>query len=221
MLRPIVVLACLAGLAACETTVDSQGAPTGTPSSDPALLEFRKVLRTEPVQTPAQPEPSPAAPADQAEIDKAKAMRQSLDVTDEATVRAALDALDCTAPDPLRGNDDPALPLVTCDRTAPAKYVLEPAFLTGADVDSARAEQDPQSGRHVVSITFRDEGAKIWTDFTTQNVTRQVAILLDASVLSAPTIQEPILTGTTIIHGGDGGFTEDEAERFAARLGSS
>ncbi|HEV8556845.1 MAG TPA: hypothetical protein VGR06_10680 [Actinophytocola sp.] len=43
-------------------------------------------------------------------------MRQKLDPADQAAVRSAIEAMDCAAPDPLRLHDDPALPLVACDR---------------------------------------------------------------------------------------------------------
>ena len=119
--RAIAVLGCVAGLAACTTKVGGEG-ETGGGS---VVLEFRKVAKTEPADGKAHSRPAVSAPADQAAIDKAKADRQRLDMTDPEAVRTAFERLDCSAADPLRGNDDPALPLVTCDPALPAKYVLE------------------------------------------------------------------------------------------------
>jgi preprotein translocase subunit SecD len=180
------------------------------------MLEFRKVVQTEPAGQGSKAQPS-SAPGP-AEIDKAKAARQNLNVSDRAAVRAALDALNCSAPDPLRGKDDPNLPLITCDPAAPAKYVLERAFLTARHVQAARAERDPNGVGFVVNLVFTTEGARLWADFTRQNVDKQVAVVVDAAVLSAPTIQEPILRGETVISGGAKGFSRRQAEDLAARL---
>lgn len=224
VLAPIAALACLLGLAACQTTVTGQGGaaasgpePEGREPEErePAQLEFRKVLRTEPDR--AAPGTAPPTNAGQAEVDRTKAARQHLDPADAGSVQAALNALDCAAPDPLKGHDDPALPLVTCDRTSPAKYLLDRAFLTGAEVEQARAELDANAGGWVIRVSFTGAGGKAWADFTAANVGDQVAIVLDAEVVSAPTIQEAILAGTTVI---SGRFTREQAEQLAERLGS-
>ncbi len=46
--------------------------------------------------------------------------------------------LNCNAADPLRGYDDPAKPLVTCNQDGTQKYVLGPSFLEGT-ADRQRA----------------------------------------------------------------------------------
>ncbi|HEU5469436.1 MAG TPA: hypothetical protein VFV67_02195 [Actinophytocola sp.] len=131
---------------------------------------------------------------------------------------SVLDGLDCSGPDPLRHWVEPALPLVTCEPAERAKHVLFPAVLTGTDIRRARAEPDQSgTGGWVVTIDFTDPAARIWADFTSQNVEARVAIVVDAQVVSAPTIQEAILGGTAVI---TGRFTRDQAERLAARIGS-
>ncbi|WP_414637221.1 SecDF P1 head subdomain-containing protein [Actinophytocola sp.] len=46
---------------------------------------------------------------------------------------------------------------------------------------SAHAEVDGTGGGGwVVNISFRDDGARAWADFTTQNVGQQVAIVINA-----------------------------------------
>jgi preprotein translocase subunit SecD len=157
---------------------------------------------------------------DQAEVDKAKAARQSITVNEHDAVRAAFDVLDCAAPDPLHGKDDPTLPLITCDPVLPAKYALEPAFLTGGDVEHAQARIDQNTGQWVVDVTFRSEGTRAWADFTTKNVGQQVAVVVDARVVSAPEIREAIMGGATVISGGVGGFSKQDAEDLARNLGS-
>lgn len=228
----LIALACLVVLAACSVTKSGQGPSTApaspsaapsqsssTPRANPAVLGFRKVIQTEPTDKGTSTPPSSAPSPD--EIRKAKAARQNpAAATDQAVARAELDALDCAAPDPLRGHDDPALPLITCDPVIPAKYVLGPAFLTATEVRDARAELDPNGANFVVNLSFTAEGARAWADFTTQNVGQQVAVVIDTAVVSAPTIQEAIVGGDTVISGGSGGFTRQEAEDLAARLRS-
>lgn len=208
------MLACLVVLTACQSAVGGEAGPA-TPTG-PSTLEFRKVTTTGPGESVTGSSVFPSAD----DIARDKAARQKAGVTEQAAAPAALDAHTCMAPDPLRGHDDPALPLVTCDQDKQNKYVLEPAFLTAADVATAKANFDPNGVGFVVNITFTSAGAKAWADFTTKNVQQQVAIVLDAAVVTAPTINEAILGGDTVINGGSGGFTRQEAEDLAAQLGS-
>ncbi len=53
-----------------------------------------------------------------------------------------------------------------------------------------------------VSVHFDSEGAKAFGELTTQNVGKQMAILLDGDLYSAPVIREPILGGSCTISGG-------------------
>lgn len=207
-------------------------APPGSPN-DPSVVPAPEPQgRPAPVlpqqQPPPSPEPSPdtqapatparpvgeapAAPADPevaAEIQRARQTRQS---TDPAVQQEALLALDCAAPDPLRGNDDPNLPLVTCDQDGTAKYILEPAFLSGEQIANASAGI-PQGGTsYQVFLDFTNQGSATWGEFTAANVGELVAVVLDGKVVSAPQVQGPILGGTTEI---SGQFTQAEAQSLA------
>ena len=110
-----------------------QALPSAPPSAPPA--------------TPAPGAGTAAAPADPADptaaaaIDAARATRQSTDATVQAQ---ALQALDCAATDPLRGYDDPTLPLVSCNQDGTEKYVLGPSFLEGTQIATAQAAQNSQ-----------------------------------------------------------------------------
>ena len=73
--------------------------------------------------------------------------------------------------------------------------------LTGSDLKDARAGQD-QSGKFVVDVTFTSEGAKKFADITTKNVGKPMAIYLDNTKQTAPTIDEPITNGQAQISGG-------------------
>ena len=127
----------------------------------------------------------------------------------------ALQALDCAATDPLRGYDDPTLPLVSCNQDGTEKYVLGPSFLRGhPDRHARRRRRTRQGAGWVIDVTFKSEGAAIWGDYTSKNVGKNVAFVLDGEVVSAPTIQGPIF-GTTQI---TGQFSQAEAQNLAGVL---
>lgn len=77
--------------------------------------------------------------------------------------------------------------------------------LTGEYIADARVTTDPQTNRPVVSLVFDGEGARIFGDLTTANVDRQMAVVLDGVVSSAPNINEPILGGRAQISMGRSG----------------
>jgi preprotein translocase subunit SecD len=166
---------------------------------------------------PATPAPAAGAaataadPAVAAAIDAARATRQSMDASVQAQ---ALQALDCAATDPLRGYDDPTLPLVSCNQDGTEKYVLGPSFLEGTQISTAQAAQNSQGAGWVIDVTFKSDGAAIWGDYTSKNVGKNVAFVLDGEVVSAPTIQGPIF-GTTQI---TGQFSQAEAQNLAGIL---
>jgi preprotein translocase subunit SecD len=126
----------------------------------------------------------------------------------------ALQALDCAATDPLRGYDDPTLPLVSCNQDGTEKYVLGPSFLEGTQISTAQAAQNSQGAGWVIDVTFKSDGAAIWGDYTSKNVGKNVAFVLDGEVVSAPTIQGPIFGPTQIT----GQFSQAEAQDLAGVL---
>ncbi|WIY01312.1 precorrin-3B C(17)-methyltransferase [Amycolatopsis mongoliensis] len=192
----ILLLAAVAVLATgCQAEVAGHAVPTGFVVKDGTQLRFRPVLAELP------PGPPTGSATD----------RQS---TDPATQQAAAQAFDCAQgkPDPLDGHDDPARPLVSCDRVQGTKYVLAPGFLGGDDVGRVDAAVDPRTGRSVISISFTAAGAKTWAEWTGQNIGKQVAMVLKSRVLTAPTVQSAITGGETQI---TGNFTLPEAQQLA------
>ncbi|HEV7646665.1 MAG TPA: protein translocase subunit SecD [Actinophytocola sp.] len=142
---------------------------------------------------------------------------------DQAVQQAAVEATTCTkgtqVGDPLVGNDDPTKPLVACDQDATAKYILGPSFLSGTQISDANSAVNPQGVGYVVNLNFKSDGSRTWADYTTANVGKQAAFVLDTQVVSAPEIREAISGGsTTISGGGQGGFTADEARSLAEVL---
>jgi SecD/SecF fusion protein len=91
------------------------------------------------------------------------------------------------------------------------------APLDGSVVTNASAQPDPK-GEIAVSLAMNNDGARIWADMTTKaanNGNREIAIVLDGEVVSAPYVINPITGGNSSI---SGGFTIDEAKDLASIL---
>lgn len=99
------------------------------------------------------------------------------------------------------------------DKAGNIRYVEDPPLLTGDAVDSARV--DPEPGKVVVTLSLTSDGGKTFYKITSENVRRQLAIVLDGVLYSDPVIDEPIGGGTAII---SGGFTLEEARELAVVL---
>jgi preprotein translocase subunit SecD len=173
-----------------------------------------------PTPTPPPPPSPDSAPATgqtasdpelAKQIALARAERQS---TDKNVQAMAIQQLQCTGNDVLRGYDDPTKPLVTCDQKGTAKYLLGPSFLDGTEIANATAGYNSQQAGNVVNLTFKSQGAKIWGDYTTANVGKQSAFVLDTEVVSAPTIDQPIFGATEI----SGSFSQASAQQLAGVL---
>ncbi|OKL39130.1 protein translocase subunit SecDF [Pontibacter flavimaris] len=85
------------------------------------------------------------------------------------------------------------------------------APLGGDAINDARQDFD-QHGRPEISMTMNPTGARKWARLTGDNVGRQVAIVLDNYVYSAPVVQGEITGGSSSI---SGNFTIDEAQDLA------
>ena len=84
--------------------------------------------------------------------------------------------------------------------------------LTGKHVSRAGVVFDPLTGRPEISFSMNSEGASIFAQVTRENVGRQMAIILDGELYSAPTINHEILEGSGVI---EGAFTVKEAFELA------
>jgi preprotein translocase subunit SecD len=179
-----------------------------------------------PDPAPAGPVPtSPPAPVGQAPqepvnpevAEQIRQARELLQSEDPAVQQEVLVALDCARPTPLRGNDDPNLPLVACDREGTTKYLLGPAIMSGEHITNAAAGLMGQGGAgYEVRLDLDREGEDIWARYTAANVGQQAAFLLDTEVVSAPRIEGAIPPGqqTRIT----GQFTQAEAQDLASVL---
>ncbi|TCJ95063.1 protein translocase subunit SecD [Nocardia alba] len=192
--------------------------PTGeatTPAAEPTTPAPQS--RVFPAQAPPTPTPAPGgltAQQQQAkEIADAKALRQS---TDQQVQQVAVAAMDCTKPDPLAGNDDPTLPLVTCSQDGAEVFLLGPSRIDGQEIADATSGLNSQQARHEVNLEFKSAGADAWSKLTGEYVNKRVAFVLDSKVVSAPQVQQgPQLGGRTSI---SGSFTAASAAELANTL---
>jgi len=101
------------------------------------------------------------------------------------------------------------------------KYVLGPVAVPGTDVSDAKATFDKNSAAGwMVQLEFTAAGAKRFADVTGRLATQQppanqFAIVLDDSVLSAPSVNQSITGGEAQI---SGNFTQRSAQELAAQL---
>ncbi len=99
-----------------------------------------------------------------------------------------------------------------------AWYRLGPAEVVGSDIDRADAAFDQQTSTGwEVSLEMTGEGTKKWSDLTTRLAAqqRQLAIVLDQRVESAPSVSSAITDGKARI---TGQFSEGEAKDLALVL---
>lgn len=232
-IRPVIGSQAAAAPGTQPAPVEAPAAPTPAPAAPEATPEPQE--RPFPAQNPAEttepaPAPTPEAPAAPsaptseapapgspeaaaAEIAKAKETRQS---EDSAVQQQAMATLDCAAPDPLQGNDDPNLPLVACSTDGTTVYLLAPSIIDGQEISDASSGFNAQQSRYEVSLSFKSSGSSTWAQFTSSNIGKQAAFTLDSKVVSAPVVQgaTPVGSSTSIT----GQFTQTQAQELANTL---
>jgi preprotein translocase subunit SecD len=91
--------------------------------------------------------------------------------------------------------------------------LCKPLF-SGDQISTATVGRD-QVGRPAVDFELKGQGSSLFADWTTNNVGRQFAIVLDGTVISAPVVREPITNGRGQI---SGSFTLKQATDLATVL---
>lgn len=86
--------------------------------------------------------------------------------------------------------------------------------MRGNDITEAGSRVD-QFGQRYISLTFGTSGADKFGKVTTEYVGRQLGIVLDGTLYSAPNLNEPILGGQAKI---TGKFSREETERISKAL---
>jgi preprotein translocase subunit SecD len=120
-------------------------------------------------------------------------------------------------------NPNPGATPVTVDASGHAQVNVAaqqanqwiPTGLTGADLTSASVQFDPTSGAPTIALQFNAAGTQLFSQITSANINKPVAIFLDGSILSNPTVDSAITNGQAII---SGQFTVDQAKQLASSL---
>ena len=86
--------------------------------------------------------------------------------------------------------------------------------MSGANIANAQLMID-QYGRQQISLKFNNKGSKIFGEITSNNIGRQLSIILDGILYTAPVIQNAIVDGNASI---TGEFTNEEAQNIATAL---
>lgn len=113
-----------------------------------------------------------------------------------------------------------ALSVIIVQTKAPEDIVPPPepyksTGLSGQQLERAQVVTDSNTGAVQVSLQFNDEGKELFRQITERNVGQPVAIYLDGTPISIPTVQQPILDGQAVI---SGQFTVLDARQLAQRL---
>ncbi len=115
-------------------------------------------------------------------------------------------------------------PLIACDETNTAKYLLGPVELDGTSITDASSGRNSTSGAWTVNITLDSDGTATFADISQRlyqyklqdlSPRDQFAFVLDGLVISAPQMNATITDGRPSI---SGSFTQETAESLADQL---
>lgn len=110
----------------------------------------------------------------------------------------------------------------TGTRSIPARSggnirVEDEVLMTGDAIENANVEISPSTNEIEVTLRLNAIGAKTFDRITSENVQRQLSIILDGVSQSSPVIRDRISGGTAVI---SGGFTPEEANQLSIVLRS-
>jgi len=223
------------GLPAATTSPTSKPAATTSPTSKPASAgtssspSGRGTSATSAPAAPPASAPSPAAAGDPS-CPAATTTAAPKNGSDPAWVTPALarafSAYGCKSQTQLAtAPDDPAKPLVTCNRDGTVKFLLGPAEITGSEVTNASSglqtsSQGATTGAYEVRLQFNTKGADLFGSITGRLVSlpdprNLFSIVLDGQVISYAKPESAITGGSASI---TGGFTSATASALAQQL---
>jgi len=113
---------------------------------------------------------------------------------------------------------DQQLSQTTLSQPCDAGHTVDCVLFSGDQVASASIDAN-QSGQRTVDIVLRDAGARLFGDYTAGHVGDYFAVVLDGTVITAPTISEAIPGGQVqISQSGQGGYPLAEAQDLVTIL---
>lgn len=93
------------------------------------------------------------------------------------------------------------------------KRAKKDVFPSGQDVEEVSISLDGDEENYMLLFSFSESGAEKWASMTRLNKGRDIAILFDGKVISAPRVTEEIKDGKCAI---SGKFTESEIKELKA-----
>ena len=114
-------------------------------------------------------------------------------------------------------NDSFGTEILKFDNGIDEAIVSKRIIINGDNLVDAKPRMDTQNNDTIVSFTLDRVGSKKFGRATTENVGKQLAIILDGKIISAPSIREPIVGGSGQI---SGDFTFQSATDLALLLRS-
>lgn len=97
---------------------------------------------------------------------------------------------------------------------APTDTVVYETVVTGDKLESADVSRDPSTQQVFINFAFKPEGARLFGEYTGQNIGKYLGIVLDKTVLSAPVVRAAISDSGVI----EGDFTVEEARNLAVQM---
>ena len=88
-------------------------------------------------------------------------------------------------------------------------------FPSGQDLEEVSIRKEDGNENYMLLFSFSKSGTERWASMTRMNKERDIAILFDGKVISAPKVREEITNGKCAI---SGTFTESEINEFKAIL---
>jgi preprotein translocase subunit SecD len=101
------------------------------------------------------------------------------------------------------------------DVTADPSQGIYHTVMTGAALKTALVQQNPQTSAYSIGFTLTPEQADFFSQYTLDHTGEILGIVLDKTVISAPSIQGQISGGEGVI---EGSFTGEEANQLAIQL---
>ena len=199
-------------------TTPNRPAPQGLTKSAPDTKPKKAAATQSPSATPstsssASPSATPSTPADATAGTSVSDALKWMDNPGPAWVKQFNDA---TCPLATPPDDSPDKPLVTCDKDG-IKYLLSVPVVEGTELSKANAGQQQNALDWEVALDLKDAGTKAFGQVSQALVgtQKQFAIVLDGTVISAPTMQGVITDGRASI---TGNFKQSEAQDLATSL---
>lgn len=111
-------------------------------------------------------------------------------------------------------------PVTFLGQDGTTKYNLGPVLITGDAIKKAAAVYRTATSTNLqtgweIDFQLTPAGSKTFSDVTTRLTNKQLAIVVDQQVISAPTVQSPITGGNGVI---TGSFAETRAKDLATQL---